>query len=350
MSAVTQVAIDLAEHGRIPDSVLRRGMRLLLARRLAGLASHDCELAADAERNLIRHMRSSPIAPDPHKANEQHYALPPEFFAQVLGPRRKYSCCHWGEGVKTLDAAEADALAVTCERAGLEDGMGILDLGCGWGALSLWMAEIYPRSRILAVSNSALQAAHIQEQAKRRGLGNVRVLTQDMNDFDTAEHFDRVVSVEMFEHMRNWWVLFRQIHAWLEPGGQFFMHIFCHRNVPYAFEDKGPSDWMSRHFFTAGLMPSDGLPLRFQQQLRLLHRWRWSGRHYERTANAWLANMDERRDAILPILAGAYGATAAETWWMRRRMFFMACAELFGYHGGEEWWVSHYLFERPSPR
>jgi cyclopropane-fatty-acyl-phospholipid synthase len=209
------------------------------------------------------------------------------------------------------------------------------------------MAERFPASRITGVSNSGTQRAWILAEAARRKLGNVQVVTADMNEFVPAESFDRIVSVEMFEHMRNWRTLFSRVHDWLHPGGRFFMHVFCHRSTPYAFEDLGPSDWMGRHFFSGGMMPSDDLALRFQDRLRLLGRWRWDGRHYEKTANAWLANLDARRDAALPVLAGVYGESQSAQWLQRWRIFFMACAELFGFKDGQEWWVSHYLFERP---
>jgi cyclopropane-fatty-acyl-phospholipid synthase len=210
------------------------------------------------------------------------------------------------------------------------------------------MAERYPNSHVTAVSNSASQRRHIEESAASRGLGNLQVITADMNDFTTAQRFDRVVSIEMFEHMRNYRRLFARVAEWLRPGGRFFMHIFVHRSTPYEFVDRGDSDWMSRYFFSGGIMPADALPLRFQDRLRLVQQWRWSGVHYERTLNAWLARMDERRDRVMPILEHTYGAEDAPLWWMRWRLFFMACAELFGYRDGQEWWVSHYLFERPQ--
>ncbi|MDH4323174.1 MAG: class I SAM-dependent methyltransferase, partial [Betaproteobacteria bacterium] len=217
-----------------------------------------------------------------------------------------------------------------------------------WGSLTLWMAEHFPQSRITAVSNSNSQRRYILRQAAERGLRNVRVLTADMNAFDTAKRFDRIVSVEMFEHMRNWQRLFARVHGWLRPGGRFFMHVFCHRSTPYAFVEDGPSDWMSRHFFSGGMMPSDELALRFQDALRFVERWRWDGTHYEKTANAWLANLDARREQALPVLAATYGEADAAQWLQRWRIFFMACAELFGYRDGQEWWVSHYLFERTA--
>jgi cyclopropane-fatty-acyl-phospholipid synthase len=293
-------------------------------------------------------MDASEVAPVPERANEQHYELPAAFFEQVLGPRRKYSCCWWPEGTADLAAAEAAALAETCRRAEIADGQRILELGCGWGALSLWMAEHYPGARIVAVSNSRSQKAHIDRQARLQGLTNLEVVVSDMNDFDAEGTYDRVVSLEMFEHMRNYRALLGRIRRWLVPGGRFFMHIFCHRSLPYAFEDRGPSDWMSRYFFSGGIMPSDDLPLHFQDQLPLVRRWRWSGRHYEHTCNAWLENMEANRETVMLILADTYGADQAALWWSRWRMFFMACAELFAYDGGEQWWVGHYLFERPG--
>lgn len=349
MSAAARIAIDWVEQGLVPDGVVRQGIRRLLARRLDEIAAADCEAAAAAQEALILQMDASPIALVPELANAQHYELPAAFFETILGPHRKYSCCHWdfSREDQALGEAEAAALEMTCQHAGLTDGQDILELGCGWGSLTLWMAQRYPRARITAVSNAHAQRRSIEAQARQLGLANVQVLTADMNDFATEARYDRIVSVEMFEHMRNWRALLQRVHAWLRPGGRFLLHIFCHRSTPYFFEDEGPTDWMGRYFFSGGLMPSDDLPLRFQEDLRLLRRWRWDGRHYERTLNAWLANMDARRAEVMPILARTYGAAQAELWWQRWRIFFMACAELFGFERGQQWWVSHYLFERP---
>ena len=340
-----RLAINWVEQGYVPDGVIRQGIRRLCKARLQEIGT-DCEALATASESFIAAMRVAPIAPLPELANAQHYEVPAAFFAAVLGPQCKYSCCHWPEGVDDLAEAEVSALALTCERAELADHQDILELGCGWGSLSLWMAGRYPKARITAVSNSASQREFIQARAAELGLDNLRVITADMNDFASEHRFDRVVSIEMFEHMRNWAALFQRIHAWLKPGGKFFMHIFCHRDRPYLFEDRGDDDWMSRYFFSGGMMPGDALPARFQSHLRLVGQWRWNGRHYEKTANAWLANMDARRDTLLPILAATYGADQAELWWMRWRLFFLACAETFGYDGGETWRVGHYLFER----
>ena len=338
------------EKGLVPDSVIRAGIRRLCRQRLKDIRADDPETAAEALDAFVEAMNRAPIALVPERANEQHYEVPPEFFDEVLGRHRKYSCCFWDEEAADLDRAEARALEITCARAGIEDGMNILDLGCGWGSLSLWIAEQYPGCRVAAVSNSAPQRRHIERLASERGLDNLQVITRDMNEFAPQHRperpYDRVVSVEMFEHMRNYRELFRHISGWLKPDGRFFMHIFCHRLCAYEFLDEGPSDWMGRHFFSGGIMPSDDLPLRFQEDLRLLRHWRWDGRHYERTANAWLHHMDARRDAVLPVMAATYGEQRAEQWLQRWRIFFMACAELFGLEEGREWYVGHYLFER----
>jgi cyclopropane-fatty-acyl-phospholipid synthase len=335
-----------AEEGWLPDVLIRAGVRRLLRERLEEIDAADPEAGAAASTRFARVIQAAEVAPLPALANAQHYEIPAGFFGLVLGQHRKYSSCYWDRDTRTLDAAEAAALAITCERAGLEDGQRILELGCGWGSLSLWMAAAYPRAQITAVSNSHSQRSYIESTARARGLGNLQVITADMNAFEAPGRYDRVVSVEMFEHMRNWPALFRRISRWLEPRGRFFMHVFVHRSTPYAFVDQGPGDWMSRHFFSGGIMPSDDLALQFQDDLRLRERWRWNGTHYQRTADAWLAQLDANRAIAMPLLADIYGERHARVWLQRWRIFFMSCSELFGYRGGNEWWVSHYLFER----
>jgi cyclopropane-fatty-acyl-phospholipid synthase len=346
--ALSQLALRVTERGVVPDRLVRVGIRRLLQARLGEIAAKDPAAAAAQTEAFVAAMRDAPIALVPHLANEQHYEVPSAFFGHVLGRRRKYSSAFWPEGVADLDAAEDAALAATAQRAELADGQRILELGCGWGSLTLWMAEHYPNARITAVSNSQSQRVHIEAELARRGATNVRVLTTDVSALRCTERFDRVVSVEMFEHLRNWPEMFRRLAGWLEPRGRFFLHVFVHRGTPYSFEARGASDWMARHFFAGGMMPSDDLALRFQDDLSLVARWRWDGTHYARTAEAWLENMDRHREPVTAILAQTYGAERAALWWTRWRLFFMSCAELFGHDQGREWWVAHYLFE-PRP-
>ena len=340
--------IGWAEMGLVPDKVIRAGIRRLNRQRLEDIHASDLEMSSKLLNLFVEKSRTAEIAPLPQMANEQHYEVPEEFFGLVMGDHRKYSSCFWSEQTEDLSAAESEALRLTCQHAGIEDGMRVLDLGCGWGSLSLWIAEHYPNCEVFSVSNSNSQRRYITAEAKRRGLENIAVQTCDMNYFDTQVLYDRIVSVEMFEHMRNYQELYRRIDTWLKPGGRFFKHIFCHRSCAYEFVDQGPSDWMSRHFFSGGIMPSDDFPLRFQGHLKLAKQWRWNGGHYEKTANAWLENMDKKKQQIMPVLVKTYGAENAPKWFMRWRIFFMACAELFGHDDGQEWYVSHYLFDRQS--
>jgi len=349
--SVFGLGIEAVERGLVPDMVTRGAIRRLCVDRLRQVRD-DQTANSDASIQFFDSMHSGSIAPVPEKANEQHYELPPDFFGQVLGSRRKYSSCYWPDGVTTLDEAEAAALKVTCERAELADGQQILELGCGWGSLSLWMAEKYPKSRITAVSNSAPQREYIEGKAAAKGFDNLRVITADMNGFDPQNSelshgcFDRVVSVEMFEHMRNYELLFSRISKWIKPAGKLFVHIFCHRELAYPFETEGAANWMGRYFFTGGIMPSAGLFRAFDRDLRVTGQWKWNGQHYQKTADAWLVHLDQRRNQVLPVLESVYGRREANRWFNRWRMFFLACSELFGYAIGDEWFVSHYLMER----
>ena len=344
------LAIKLAESGKLPDALIRKGIRQLTEKRLIEISANDCEYGAKKLTEFIAHMNASGIAPLPELANAQHYEVPEAFFFYCLGAQRKYSSCFWMPETQDLDEAEILALKQTCEHADIKDGQHILELGCGWGSLSLWLATHYPNAQITGVSNSHSQREYITQMAKSLGITNLTIITADMNVFEAPSRYDRIVSVEMFEHMRNWQALYGKVANWLKPQGKFFKHIFVHRNTPYSFEVQGEEDqdnnWMSAHFFSGGIMPSDDLPAYFQDDLKLINRWRWDGTHYEKTANAWLQNMDANHDAITPILANTYGAENVTLWRNRWRMFYMACAELFGYNNGQEWWVGHYLFEK----
>ncbi len=335
-------AIDLAERRVLPDPMIRIGMRRLLGQRLRDERRRDFQHDGLSVEAFVDEMRSEPVAVATEDANDQHYELPAEFFTTVLGPSLKYSSCFWDAEVQDLAGAEDRMLELTSERAGIEDGMEVLDLGCGWGSFSLWVARRYPGCRVLAVSNSRTQAEFIRSRCAAEAIDRVEVVTADMNEFDIDRRFDRVVSVEMFEHMRNWARLFSRVAGWLRADGAFFQHVFCHQRHAYLYSDDGASDWMARHFFTGGIMPSVDLPRRFDDHLEVIDQWRVNGLHYSRTLEAWLDAMDHHRDALLPVFETTYGKDAVR-WFGRWRMFFMACSELFRYGGGDEWFVVHTL-------
>ncbi len=339
--------IDLVERGLLPDALTRYGIRRLCAQRLVEEGIDDAGVADARFRALLDELRRSPVAIETAAANEQHYELPTRFFELCLGKRLKYSSCYYATGNETLDQAEEAMLALYGERAQLRDGQDILELGCGWGSLTLWMAGQYPNSRITAVSNSATQRAHIEARCAARGWSHVRVITQDVNQLDLpAGSFDRCVSIEMFEHMRNYQTLLGRIAGWLRAEGKLFVHIFCHRSLMYPFETEGEGNWMGRHFFTGGLMPSADTLLHFQHALDIEQRWLLPGHHYEKTSNHWLANQDAHREEVMAVLEQAYGKAEAARWYQRWRIFWMSCAELFGYQGGHQWLVAHYRFSK----
>ncbi len=324
----------------LPDGLTRAGISALVGR-TSRLLGH---LDPETERRFARDMASYPIALRPDAANEQHYELPPEFFALVLGPRRKYSCCLYETAATTLAEAETAALEATALHAGLADAQDILELGCGWGSLTLWMAERFPNARIVAVSNSSGQRGHIEAQASARGLANLRVITADMNDFDPGRRFDRIVSVEMWEHMSNWQTLLSRVRRWITEDGRLFLHVFSHRSVPYRFDREDSSDWIAQHFFTGGIMPSHNMIRHIDADFAVERDWRWNGAHYRRTAEDWLINFDANVDAIDAILTPIYGADTP-LWRRRWRLFFLATSGLFGARGGAEWGVSHYCLK-----
>lgn len=337
----------LLESGLIPDALIRASIRRMLRDRLREQDRGSAASNRAALLSFVEQMKQSPIALHTDSANAQHYEVPADFYQKVLGPRLKYSSAYYHENCTSLAQAEEAMLRLTCQRAQLVDGQDILELGCGWGSLTLWMAEHYPNSRITGVSNSSSQRQFILSRAVERGLNNIQIVTADMNEFSAPATFDRVVSVEMFEHMRNWDALLARIATWLNPDGKLFVHIFTHKQFAYPYEVRGEGDWMAQHFFTGGMMPSDDLLSHFDDRLRVQEHWQVSGTHYQKTSEDWLRNMDHSKSDLFPLFATTYGKEQAKRWWIRWRIFFMACAELWGYRNGTEWIVSHYLLAKP---
>ncbi len=358
---LTSAVIELMERGWLSDKVVRAGIRNLLKKRLEGIDQGSDSANLESLNSLIAQCKAGPVAPVPEAANAQHYEVPAEFFPLALGKRLKYSSYVYevdsenenaGSTVDSiefdgLDKAEEAALTQSCQRAEIEDGMSVLELGCGWGSLTLWLAEKYPNSKITAVSNSNSQREYIVATARARGVdGNLTVITADMNDFQTSEKFDRICSIEMFEHMRNYEVLLKRVSQWLSDSGKLFVHIFCHKKFAYEFHEDGASNWMGRYFFTGGIMPSEGLFSNFDQDMQIAKTWTWNGKHYAKTADDWVAQMDHNKERIISIFNKTYGDKVAERWFRRWRILFMAGSELFGYDDGKQWYVAHYLFEK----
>ncbi len=331
---------------RIPDFLIRTGIRRLLKQRLKDENKGSREANQVHLMELIAELKNSPIATNTEAANEQHYEVPTEFYQYCLGKHLKYSSGYWKEGVTDIDTSEKDMLELTCQRADLQNGQNVLELGCGWGSLSLLMAAKFSQSNFTVVSNSRTQKIYIDGQAKERGIKNLTVITANINHFNPEQNFDRVVSVEMFEHMRNYQKLMHLVSSALKEGGKLFVHIFTHKEYAYKFEVIDESDWMSKYFFTGGIMPSDDLLLYFNDHLSIQKHWQVSGMHYSKTSEAWLKNMDKHKKEIIPLFETTYGKNEALKWWVYWRIFYMACAELWGYNKGEEWIVSHYLFNK----
>eukprot|EP00475_Leptophrys_vorax_P009328 TRINITY_DN16188_c0_g1_i1.p1 TRINITY_DN16188_c0_g1~~TRINITY_DN16188_c0_g1_i1.p1 ORF type:complete len:356 (-),score=25.85 TRINITY_DN16188_c0_g1_i1:101-1168(-) len=354
MASLIKQSYDLAvstglkamEMNVIPDRVLRPACRFLMSQRLKMSRRETVEEQLADLVNFAESLKAMPIALSTAAANEQHYEVPTELFRLCLGKRLKYSCCYFPTPTSTLDEAEEATLALYCERAQLKDGQAVLELGCGWGSLSLYMAEKFPGSRITGVSNSATQRAYIEGECEKRGLTNLRIVTADMNSFEAEGSFDRVVSVEMFEHMKNYQLLLKKVASWMNPDALLFIHIFTHKEFAYHFEDNGPDDWMTRYFFEGGTMPADKLLLYFQDDVSIANHWCMNGTHYQLTSEAWLKNFDANIDRLRPLLAETYGKEQVTRWTVYWRTFFIAVAELFGYDKGQEWIVSHYLFRK----
>ncbi len=337
--------IELAEQGKLPDWIVRCGIRSLLYYRLWIEKRGNSEDWLEKKKQLINFLKTSALAVEQKAANDQHYELPPEFFEIVLGPRKKYSGSNFVTSQVSLADAEVVALTQITERAGITDGMRILELGCGWGSLSLFMAEKFPKSEIIAVSNSNPQRISIEKIRDNKGIKNLKIITCDVSDFVPEGNFDRIVSIEMFEHLRNYQEMFKRVSNWLNSDGRLFLHVFCHISNPYLFETTGKTDWMGKYFFTGGTMPSDDLFYYFADDLIIENHWRINGSNYGRTSEAWLKNLDCSKESISKIFEGTYGSSAP-IWLQRWRMFFMSCAELFSFRNGNEWFVSHYLLKK----
>ena len=330
----------LAERRLIPDSLIRWGIRNQLKQHSLFLANNP-----KSDQSWIEELSKGPIAECTDTSKEQHYEVPTEYFKSVLGSHLKYSSCFWDEVTTSLEMAEGNMLRLSCEHAELENGQNILELGCGWGSLSLWMAEHYPESTITAMSHSKTQKAYIDSESKRRGLDNLKVITSDINDFDTSKRFDRIVSVEMFEHLRNHSLLFNRLNSWLKDDGRIFIHVFAHHKECYLFEVEHERDWMAEHFFTGGMMPSINYLPSAAKPFKELNRWEINGAHYSKTLEAWLLKQDQEERIILKHFLNTYGKDS-KLWVQRWRIFYLACSELFAYNGGKEWPVIHYLFAK----
>jgi cyclopropane-fatty-acyl-phospholipid synthase len=338
--------IDLMERGLVPDVLVRSGIRRMNRMRLRQEHKVDPVSQLAAKMDFMDTLRSDSVAVETAAANRQHYEVPAAFFETILGKHMKYSCCLWSGLTSTLTEAEEAALDLVAQRAQIEDGMVVMDLGCGWGSFSLWLCRQFPRCHVVAVSNSSSQREFIQGRCEEQGIENLRVVTTDVNTFEADRKFDRIVSIEMFEHMRNYQQLLHRLATWLKSGGKLFVHIFTHKEYAYLFETDGEDNWMGRYFFTGGLMPSDDLLLYFQDDLIAEDHWRLSGTHYQKTAECWLSNMDHSKPKIVQLFESVYGPEKARLWFQRWRIFFMACSELWGYRNGTQWFVSHYLFRK----
>jgi len=338
------LAYKLVEKNWVPDKVLRYFIRKLCKQRLRDetLKYHNI----GEKLKWVEELKNSPIAIETDKANEQHYEVPARFYQLTLGKNLKYSSSLFADKSTSLDEAESKMLELYCERAEVKDGMDILDMGCGWGSLSLHLAKKFPNASITGISNSASQREFILKKTTELGLNNVNIITANINDFEINSQFDRVMSVEMLEHVRNYQILFKRVNKWLRSDGKVFIHIFCHKEVAYPFEVHDDSDWMSKYFFTGGQMPALNLFYHFQDHLKIVQKWKVSGLNYSLTSERWLDNIDKNKEEILEIFKDVYGAKEAMKWFVYWRVFFMSCAELFGYKNGEEWLVGHYLMEK----
>ena len=343
---VIDIIIGLIEKGRLPDFIVRYCIRQLIKQRLKQEDSDNPELTSDSFNHFLKVLKQSPLAIETDAANQQHYEVDARFYSFALGQRKKYSSCYYKNN-ESLDHAEENMLQLYSERGQFSDGQEILELGCGWGSLTLFLAQKFPQSQITALSNSHSQREYILNKAQQLKLTNIKIITEDINVFEIDKKFDRIVSIEMFEHVRNYQQLFEKIASWLKTDGLLFIHVFCHRYLMYPFIAEGSDNWMGKHFFSGGQMPAADTFLFFQKQLNIQQRWINNGKHYEKTSNHWLKNMDNNKLEVMEVFREIYGDDY-ELWFHRWRVFFMSCAELFGFNDGNEWLVSHYLFSKGS--
>lgn len=341
-------SLTAAEKGWLPDKLIRTGIRQLLGKRRESILSGNCEVHQERINRLLDRWATAPIAPDSEAARNQHYDLPPDFFELMLGPHRKYSCGRWTEDTQTLKDAEEAMLRTVEERLGLDAGMELLDVGCGWGSLSLWLADRHPEVTVHALTHSPDQATFVRQQAAQRNLDNLTLHQEDLRSWEPTLTVDRLVCVEVLEHCRNWQELFGTLAEVLKPSGRMLVHYFCHRSQPYPFQNDGNGDWMARNFFTGGIMPSRDLIYRFNESLRVAKSWVHSGINYQQTCERWLDNLDQQRTAAVELLDGIDSDYSPERLLQRWRMFVMACSELFGYRNGNEWFVAHHLLRRTN--
>ncbi|KAJ4830155.1 hypothetical protein Tsubulata_042905 [Turnera subulata] len=345
-TATVRAMLASLERNLLPDAVVRRLTRLLLASRLRSGCKPSSELQLLDLLQFVHSLKEMPIAIQTETAKAQHYELPTSFFKLVLGKNMKYSCCYFPNESSSLEDAEKAMLELYCERAKLKDGHTVLDVGCGWGSLSLFIAQKYANCKITGICNSTTQKAYIEEQCRDLQLHNLEIIVADISTFEMEASYDRIFSIEMFEHMKNYGQLLNKISKWMKQDTLLFVHYFCHKAFAYHFEDINEDDWITRYFFTGGTMPSANLLLYFQDDVSIVNHWLVNGKHYSKTSEEWLKRMDKNLASIKPIMESTYGKDQSLKWTVYWRTFFIAVAELFGYNNGDEWMVAHFLFRK----
>ena len=336
---MTRFLLLLAESGFIPDALIKIAARYISNKRISK-SSIDYD-----KPEIISALSKGVVAEKTSDANKQHYEVPPEYFYHVLGTNLKYSCSLF-DNVNLLDEAETSMLELYIERANIKDGHKILDLGCGWGSFSLYIAKKYPNTNITSVSNSSDQITYIKNEAQKRGLPNIKAYRMDVNSLELNTQFDRIISIEMFEHLRNYKLILSSLNNLLKPDGRLFIHIFCHKKLTYFYEMKNNFDWMTKYFFQGGIMPSKDIFEYFDDELEIINQWDINGNHYSKTCKAWLNNHYINRKKILDVFQKHYDKP--KIWFNRWRIFFLSCEAFFALNNGKEYFVSHYLLKKKS--